>query len=316
MKFTTGLPGVMRYPPVHQEWTETMTPADYQLVARTADDLGFDAIVIPEHIVLPTSLEAAMGAHWPHAWTVMAFVAGATTRIRVNSSVTVLPYHHPVVLAKAVATLDVLSGGRVMLAIGVGHAEGEFEALGVPYHERGRLTDEYLEVMKLLWSDAEARFEGRYISFKDVVFEPKPIQRPHPPIWIGGNSPAALRRAARHGQGWMPWLITADELPACLDTLRAEPGFAAKEATFDIDLPVAPLRVSEEDHRPLAGSDDGTAVNPTSTQEVVDAIGHLTELGVTWTSIPAPGPPAASLSAYLEQLTWAAEDVMPAFSAR
>src|SRR5262249_39064088 len=155
-----------------QAWTEKMSPADYQLVARTADDLGFDAIVIPEHIVLPTSLEAAMGSHWPHAWTVMAFVAGATTRIRVNSSVIVLPYHDPIVLAKAVATLDVPSGGRVMLAIGVGRAEGEFEALGVPYHERGRMTDEYLEVMRLLWSDAEARFEGRYVSFKDVVFEP------------------------------------------------------------------------------------------------------------------------------------------------
>ena len=129
-----------------------------------------------------------MGPSWSHAMTVMSFVAGATSRIVVDSSVIVLPYHDPVVFAKAVSTLDVLSGGRVRVSIGVGHAEREFEILRVPFHERGRLTDEYLEAIIELWTSDVPEFHGTYVDFADVAFEPKPVQQPHPPIWIGGNS--------------------------------------------------------------------------------------------------------------------------------
>ena len=314
MKFSTGLPGLHRYPPAHRPWMDDMTPADFKRVARAADELGFDAIVVPEHIVLPTALVPAMGARWPHAWTVMAFLAGVTDRIGVNSSVTVLPYHHPVVLAKAVATLDQLSGGRVILSFGIGHAEGEFAALGVPFHQRGQMADEYLEAMKVLWTEPEPEFHGRFLDFRDISFDPKPVQQPHPPIWIGGNSSAALRRAARHGQGWVPWLVTADELPARLEELRDEPGFDAKQASFGIDLPVAPMQVNEVSHLPLPGS-DGHPAGPAGAQQLIDAIGHLEEIGVTWTSVPPPGPPPGSLSEHLDQLAWVAEEVLPPFSA-
>src|SRR5580704_18799555 len=153
MKFSTGLPGVSRYPPSefgpgNDNWQAHMKCEDFQRVASTADTLGFDAISVPEHLVLPVDLEPNMGAYWPHAFTAMAFIAGATSRIKVNAGVIVLPLHHPVALAKAVSTLDVLSSGRVMLTFGVGMAPAEFAALGVPFDRRGRVADEYVAAMK------------------------------------------------------------------------------------------------------------------------------------------------------------------------
>ena len=308
MRFATGLPGVNLYPPIAQPWEAAMGPGDFQLVARTAEEVGFDCISIPEHIVVPGEMVELMGAHWSHAMTVMAFVAGATTRIEVDSAVIVLPYHHPVVLAKAIATLDVLSGGRVRVSIGVGHAEREFEVLGVPFHERGRVADEYLAAMIELWTSDRPTFRGRYVAFDDIAFEPKPRRSPHPPIIIGGNSSAAIRRASRH-DGWFPWLITADELPACLDELRRQPGFEQRTRPFDVVLPVAPLAVDEQ-HRPLERGSTRPRV-PTSAQAMIDAVAHLQSLGVTQTMIPLP--PARSLAEHLEGLHWVADEIFPAF---
>jgi probable F420-dependent oxidoreductase len=308
VKFSTGLPGVMRYPPVAQDWEAAMRPEDFQLVARTADELGFDSIAVPEHIVVPSEMVGLMGSFWSHAMTVMAYVAGATSRLVVDSSVIVLPYHDPVVLAKATSTLDFLSGGRVRLSIGVGHAEREFEVLRAPFRERGRLTDEYLTAMIELWTSDDPTFHGRYVHFEKIAFEPKPVQQPHPPIWIGGNSEAAMRRAGRH-DGWFPWLITPDELPACLDYIRSLPEFEARTRPFDVSMPVSILAVDEQ-HRPF-NDDGGRVARPRDKQAVIDAIGHLAAIGVTWTT--APTPPARSLAGYVEGLHWVAEEIMPVF---
>ncbi len=224
MRFVTGMPGLSRYPPSEPTWAPEMTGADMQRLARAIDDLGFDGVLVPEHIVLPPDLAETMGAHWPHALTAMAFLAGATSRVTVISGIVILPLHNPVVLAKEIATLDALSGGRLIIAIGIGHAAEEFEAVGVPFNQRGRMADEYLEAMRVLWTEEEPAFDGRFVRFDDIRFEPKPLQRPHPPIWIGGNSPASLRRAARW-QGWFPWLITPAELPSRLADLRNDPAF-------------------------------------------------------------------------------------------
>jgi probable F420-dependent oxidoreductase len=311
VRFSTGLPGLSRYPPgFTPEWETRLRAGDFQLIARMADELGYDAIQVPEHLVMPNELAQTMGAHWPHAFTTMAFIAGATTRLSVNSCVMVLPYHEPVGLAKAVATLDVLSGGRVLLTFGVGHAEHEFRALGIPFERRGRIADEYLEAMQVLWTEDAPSYAGEFVSFRDVQFEPKPLQRPHPRIWIGGNSVPALRRAARHN-GWMPWLVTPEELPARLAELRNLPGFDAVADGFDIVMPPSPIRISETDHRLLdADKPMGTYANG---QAVIDAIGQLEGIGTTWTTIPRPGPPAASLTEHLEHLAWGAETVMPLF---
>jgi probable F420-dependent oxidoreductase len=311
MRFMTDLPGLMHYPPgFSPEWTRSLSAADFQRLARAADELGYDAINVPEHIVMPDELAPFMGDFWPHAFTAMAFIAGATTRIQVNSCVIVLPYHQPLQLAKAVSTLDLLSGGRVMLTFGIGHAEGEFRALGIPFERRGQIANEYLEAMHILWTEEEPSFAGEFVSFSGVRFAPKPATLPR--IWIGGNSAPALRRAARYGNGWMPWLVTNEELPARLEELRAQPGFDDVADDFDLFMAPAPMRVREEDHSLL---DDGGPVHIFDSDEaVIDAIGELVDLGVNWTHIPRPGGPARSMAEHLEHLAWGAEQVIPRFA--
>jgi alkanesulfonate monooxygenase SsuD/methylene tetrahydromethanopterin reductase-like flavin-dependent oxidoreductase (luciferase family) len=169
VKFWTSLPGLSRWPPASfsvpgANWQEHLAAADFQRIAADADRLGFDAISVPEHVVLPRELAGQMGGRWPDALTVMAFIAGATTRIRVNSGVIILPLHNPVRLAKAVATLDVLSGGRVMVTFGAGMAPGEFRALGVDFSLRGRMMDEYIRAMKVLWTADEPEFHGEFVT--------------------------------------------------------------------------------------------------------------------------------------------------------
>ena len=323
MRFQTGLPGLNRYPPDSfppggDQWQERLTQDDFQKVAQTAEALGYDALTTPEHIVMPADLIPAMGTYWTDALTVMAFVAGATKRIRVNSSVIVLPYHEPIAYAKAISTLDRLSGGRVTVTFGVGMARGEFAALQLPFEKRGRIADEYIEVLKVLWSAAEPEFHGQFVDFAAVYFEPKPLQTPHPPIWIGGSSLAALRRAARVGDGWYPagsqggagpWLNSVKDLPAFLDEARKVTGFADREHDFDIAIPVANVSFGPN-HEPLPG--DGRQHQ--STQEIIDRIGEMEDAGVTWTSIPSlDRTPPDSLESYLAELERAAKEVITAF---
>jgi probable F420-dependent oxidoreductase len=320
MRFQTGLPGLNRYPPElysddGSTWQERLTTEDFQRIAKTAEELGYDAISTPEHIVMPSDLALAMGGYWTDALTVMTFVAGATRRIRVNSSVIVLPYHEPIAYAKAISTLDVLSGGRVTVTFGVGMARGEFSALGVPFEQRGRITDEYIEVIKVLWTAEYPEFHGDFVDFADVYFEPKPLQRPHPPIWIGGSSMAALRRAARVGDGWYPagsqggkgpWLNSVTDLPMFLEEARRVPGFADRETGFEIAMPVSNVRFGPN-HEAMSGD----PAPPAGAQEIVDRIGQLQDAGVSWTSIPPMEPvPPGSLEDYLGDLERGAKEVM------
>jgi len=307
VKFSLSMPGLSHYPPLTQPWHLDLGPADFQRIAKTADELGFDSIVVSEHILMPNHMVELMGPYWTDAFTSMCFIAGATTRIRVSATVIVLPYHDPVAMAKAVATLDVLSGGRVTFAVGVGHAEREFEILRVPFHERGRMSDEYLAAMVELWTNEQPSFHGDYIRFDDIAFEPKPVQQPHPPIWIGGNSRAAMRRAARH-DAWLPWLVTPAELPECLDYIRSRPDFGDPDRPFDVSMDVSMVPVDEH-HLPV--DDPSRPRLPVGTQELVDTIGHLSEVGVTWTKVPPPQVP--SVQAHLEHLQWVSEEIFPLF---
>jgi probable F420-dependent oxidoreductase len=239
--------------------------------------------------------------------TVMAFVAGATRRIRVNAGVIILPLHHPVSLAKAVSTLDVLSGGRVTLAIGAGHAEREFAALGVPFHERGRIVDEMLEVMKLVWTNDEPVFRGEYFVIEDVAFQPAPAQKPHPPIWVGGNSKAALRRAARN-DGWIANSVRMSlaEIPRHLDYIRSLPDFAARTRPFEVAA--TPDAFAEGEVPAFNG---GTNAAPIL-EVMLAKFRALQRDGVTATSVPLPQ--IADVGEYLEFLDWFADQVMPEFA--
>ena len=137
--------------------------------------------------------------------TALSFLAGCTQRIKLGTSVLVLPYREPILTAKMVATLDYMSGGRIMLGVGVGWMKEEFELLGLDtFHERGKVTDEYLRIYKELWTQEDPEYQGTYSQFSGIKFYPKPVQKPHPPIWVGGNTVAAIGRAARLGDGWLP----------------------------------------------------------------------------------------------------------------
>ena len=186
-------------------------------IAKRGDALGFHCMVVADHIVLPRKIESTypytVGGVYPGAevgecmeqLTVLTYLAGITTQIRLVPSVMIVPYRNPVLTAKILATLDVLSKGRVTLGVGVGWMEEEFQALAAPpFAERGAVTNEYLQIFKELWTSDNPTFDGKYYSFSELEFLPKPVQKPHIPIWVGGQSRLAMRRAAQLGNGWHP----------------------------------------------------------------------------------------------------------------
>jgi len=176
---------------------------------------GFSSVVIADHLVFPVTFRSrypyTVSGAFPgqgdalDQLSLMAFVAGKTRALRLISSVMILPYRNPVLTAKMLATIDVLSRGRVTVGVGVGWLREEFEALAAPdFDRRGAVSDEYLRIFKTLWTQDPASFRGEFYRFESIRCLPHPTQKPHPPIWVGGHSKAALRRAARLGDGWHP----------------------------------------------------------------------------------------------------------------
>ncbi len=311
-----------RIPGIDNRWSDSLQAPDFQRVAQTAEELGFASILSSEHLALPTFEVPRLGSHWPHAPTVMAFVAGATRRIRVDAFLLVLPYHHPIALAKAIATLDLLSGGRVDLSIGVGHAEQEFNVLGVPFHERGRYTDEQLEVIKTCWTSEEPVFHGDYFDVEGVTFAPKCVQRPYPPILVGGNSKAALRRAARH-DGWLPnpdrttenrhgagtggMTLALEDIPPMLDYIKDQPEHAARQTPFTVSLPIRTHPATPASFRDASASDLSRFGD-----EIQKTLSKMAGVGITATWLPTPA--VADVEEYLDYLRWAADEVIAPFS--
>jgi hypothetical protein len=211
--------------------------------------------------------------------------------------------HNPIVAAKQIATFDWLSGGRALTTVGVGWLKEEYDTIGVPFTKRGRMADEYLEAMFELWHSDSPRFDGEFVKFDDIAFGPKPISKPHPTVWMGGDADAVLRRAARFGDGWAPWLTKPDELPAKMDYLRSQPGF--DDRPFSLFYSLAVLSIGQEH----AIVDDPNAHFGQNAQQVIDSCNMLAERGVTDTWV---NPPALDgLEAYLEHLQWVAEEIIP-----
>lgn len=174
-------------------------------VAAAAEALGFDSVWVGERVFYPGKAPPEAPIDF-EPLTVLSYVAARTTRIRLGTSTLILPYRHPILVAKTVASLDQLSGGRVILGVGAGWLEDEFAALGVPFAQRGPICDEYIVALKELWTSDEPHFQGRFCNFGPITFSPKPVQQPHPAIWIAGDSDRALRRAVELGDGWQPEL--------------------------------------------------------------------------------------------------------------
>jgi probable F420-dependent oxidoreductase len=182
------------------------------LTAAKAEALGFDAVFVNDHIIVDSSARAAPWTNVYDPLVAMSFIAAHTHRIGVGVSVLIMPYRNPVATAKSLATLDRMSGGRLTVGVGAGWNEPEFAALGVPFNERGARTNEYLRLWQACWAPGKVSFAGKFFSFADMHVNPKPVQQPQPPIWIGGASDAALRRAARFAAVWQPTPLPVAEL--------------------------------------------------------------------------------------------------------
>jgi probable F420-dependent oxidoreductase len=190
------------------------TPDIIRRTAVRAEQLGYDSVWVSDHVVVPHANVGNFGETVFDPLVTLAVVAGATSRVRLGTTVLIVPYRNAVVTAKMISSLDALSGGRVVLGIGAGWVAAESAMLGVPFAERGAITDEYLQAMRELWTSREPSFAGKYTRFSGLTFEPKPLQKPHPPIWVGGHSRAALRRTAQFGAAWHPINRPPDELRA------------------------------------------------------------------------------------------------------
>jgi probable F420-dependent oxidoreductase len=293
MKHTLTYP-LLHHPSPPELFTGTAVAA----VARAAEAAGFSALAFTEH-PMPSDRWLNAGGHDAiDPFIALTWAAAATTELRLLTNITVVPYRNPFLLAKTVATLDSLSGGRVILGAAAGYLKSEFRALGVDFDERNDLFDEALEVLALSWPGEPVTYEGRHFSAAGNQLVPVPVQQPVP-IWIGGNSRTARRRAATHAQGWMPFanppggigvvrtpsIWTPDDLAPALDELA---GFAAEAGRDPLDV-----------HFGVAGggtpgTDD---FDPGFHREQIDA---LEGIGVTWTGAGTVGDDLASTLAGID----------------
>jgi probable F420-dependent oxidoreductase len=204
-----------------EKWEAAAGPSELAALARAADDAGFFYVAVCDHVAIPRPLAQAMGTTWYDTWTTLGFLAGVTSRVRLMSHVSVLPYRHPLMTAKAVCTLDTISNGRVILGVGAGHAADEFAALGLDFSQRGEVLDEAIDAVRAALVDEFPSHDGKRWSFKDVGVGPRPVQQPRPPIWVGGSAPPSLRRAAEKGDGWLPQGTPRAQMPEQIATIRA-----------------------------------------------------------------------------------------------
>lgn len=280
-------------------------------MARLADDLGFGGLGLPDHVAMPVRPgREAVSVVWYDPFVLASHLATLTRRLRLVFNVLVVPYRHPVVLAKAVSTLDVVSGGRVTLGVGAGWLKGEFRLLGIPFEERGARTDEALRAMKALWTRDRPEFEGRTVSFSNLAFEPKCVQRPHVRLWIGGSGPAPLRRAAELGDGWSPMTGDLSELERGVSWIRERARAVGRDPValdfaFGIAIGRDPQRDRARSHAAGAAQD---ADVPDSSDAIVDRAGRLREIGFDHIGLSFAWERPVD---YLRRLEALAKDVLP-----
>ena len=303
------------------------TPDSMTSLAGQADRLGFEAITASERLVMPRAISSS----YPYAetgevpgvgtvqntlemLTVLAFLSAHTARIGLLTSVLVLPYRNPLLTAKMLATIDVLSKGRLIVGCGVGWMREEADTLGVPsaFEDRGAVSDEYIRAFRELWSGDEPDFQGRHLRFSDIEFAPRPVQQPGPPIWIGGESPAAMRRVATLGDGWLPAagnprypLDTPERLADAVARLRRNAEAEGRDPS-KVDIGYGgvtwidghPHRLPGGERKPFSGSD----------QQVAEDIETYERLGVTYLSLRLTRP---SLTETLERMERFMREVSP-----
>ncbi len=266
-------------------------------IAQAAEDAGFESLWTVEHVVVPAGYQSTYpysetgrmpgpeDSDIPDPLIWLAYVAGATSRIRLATGILILPERNPVVLAKELATLDRLSGGRMELGVGVGWLKEEFEVLGIPWEGRGRRTDDHIHALRALWTQDAASYEGEFVSFRDAISRPRPTQGSIP-IVVGGHSDAAARRAGRLGDGFFPGRGTHEDLARLIDVMRA----SAEEHGRDPDA----IEITSGGNGALGS-------------KALDEVRFLADLGVTRVIVP---PLAFDVAGQREAFARYAEDVI------
>jgi probable F420-dependent oxidoreductase len=288
---------------------EFVTAAAIAEIARAAEDAGFTSVFVTDHPYPEDQWLATGGHHALDPFVALSFAAAATTTIRLFTNLCVVPYRNPFLVAKSAVSLDVLSGGRLTLGVGAGYLVPEFDALGVDFDERNELLDEGLVAIKRAWTESGLVLRGRHFTVNAHTMLPRPVQTPHPPIWVGGNSKRAIRRAVDLADGWLPMpnpralgtrrrsahLETVDELAALIayaDAYRAE-----RERADTLELSVMPIGVA------------GPGMSDYSPAALLDHVGALASLGVAGVVLMAPASTRARL---IETVTAFGEEVIAA----
>lgn len=306
MDFGIGLPNLSYIDP-----TETL-----MRLAQAAEELAFQSLWVSDHVFIPYeyapnypySATGRVGIeatdHIFDALTTLSFLAGSVTTPRLGISVLIIPYRNPIVTTKMLVTLDVLSRGRVILGAGVGWMPEEFAALGASYEHRGRVTDEYLQIFRELCTADKPYFQGEHYQISNIGFYPKPIQKPTPPVWIGGYTQNALRRAVRLGDGWHPSNLPPDALAAKMVTLRRLCAEAGRDP--------ASLTISTRVNNVAFGDSGDTTGRPTplsgTTQNIIDNIKRYEDAGVQHIVLGIRGHDAATMITTARRF---AEEVRP-----
>jgi probable F420-dependent oxidoreductase len=283
---------------------EFMSPEAVVKVAQTAERLGFHSALVTDHPV-PTGRWLDAGGHYAQdPFVMLSFIAAATEKLRLQTGILVLPYRNPFIVARSVATLDVFSKGRVTLSVGAGYLKGEYKALGVDFDRRNETMDEYLQALKAAWTNDEFTFEGTGYQALGNRIQPRPLQDPHPPLYVGGNSKRAIRRAVELADGWNPFfttpqlsatsrsadLSTDEHLIESIDYLRAHSDKIGRETPAEVVLGGL--------NRP------GEKLEPAA---MIDRIGRYKELGITTVGAHLAG---RTLAEWCDKAEWYAAEVM------
>ncbi|MDE3202693.1 MAG: TIGR03619 family F420-dependent LLM class oxidoreductase [Acidobacteriota bacterium] len=274
MKLGIATPVVTNQTGAHARWERTGTIDDVRRIAEQADRLGYDFMTCSEHIGVPDGEAVSRGARYWDPLSTFGYVAACTQRIRLATFVLVLGYHHPLEIAKRYGTLDQISGGRVVLGVGVGTLKAEFDLLGAPFADRGERADDALRALRASLSEPNPSYEGPFYSFGGLTIDPCARQE-HVPMWVGGRSRRSARRAVALADGWCPFNVTADEAARWLSELDVPGGF---EVVLPPDHPLDPLTDPD------------------------DAVSALTVLAQSGTTIASARVVHHSAGHYLEQL--------------
>ncbi len=278
----------------------TMEPAGMRTFAERVEALGFDSIWVTDHVIVPSELDIVYKRRMLDSLTTLGFLAGVTQRLRLGTSVIILPYRNPIVLAKELASVDALSGGRLIFGAAAGWMEGEFRTLNAEFEHRGDVSDEHLRVIRALWSSTEPTYASDAFDIGGVSFSPETAQQPHPPIWIGGSSKRAMRRAVELGEGWHPNQAGPAQVAEGIEYMRR-----LSDARGRADVPAVSTRIRVAfDGSARPGRVDLTG----SPSEMAASIGRFERAGVVHMALSFPEVPFEEA---IEQLDRFAAEVRP-----